>query len=213
MAKSKNWITVAESGFPWERDALDFVRSQFPTYEPYRAWSNFEFIAGDGSINEVDLLLLTPKGFYLVEIKSRPGRVEGDAGTWSWRKNGRGFTDDNPLILANRKAKKLKSLLSCQKAMKKVRSPYLEAHVFHTTLEQADISCHQDAFQCSDSLVCNQLQRGLLGEIPDHAVTRDRALLGIGLAGQRLQQRRLARPVPPDQAHLVAGLERKRRAG
>jgi len=83
MAKAKNWITVAESSFPWERDALDFVRSQFPTHEPYRAWSNFEFIADDGSINEVDLLVFTPQGFFLIEIKSRPGRFRGDAGTWT----------------------------------------------------------------------------------------------------------------------------------
>ena len=53
MTKS-NWTTVAESKFPWERDALDFLREQFPSHDPYRAWSNFEFIADDGSINEVD---------------------------------------------------------------------------------------------------------------------------------------------------------------
>src|SRR2546423_316843 len=71
----KSWITVTESRYPWERDALDFVRDRFPDHEPYRAWANFEFIALDGSINEVDLLVLSPVGFFLVEIKSRPGRV------------------------------------------------------------------------------------------------------------------------------------------
>ena len=76
----KNWITVTESRYPWERDALEFVRDRFPDHEPYRAWANFEFIALDGSINEVDLLLLTPMGIFLVEIKSRPGRVYGDPG-------------------------------------------------------------------------------------------------------------------------------------
>ena len=81
----KNWITVTESRYPWERDALDFVRDRWPDHDPYRAWANFEFIALDGSINEVDLLLLTPMGLFLVEIKSRPGRVEGDAGTWTYR--------------------------------------------------------------------------------------------------------------------------------
>ena len=77
-----NWHTITESGFPWERDALEFVRSRFPDREPFRAWANFEFIADDGSINEVDLLVLTPVGFFLVEIKpklrwataGRPGR-------------------------------------------------------------------------------------------------------------------------------------------
>ena len=87
------------------------MRERLPDHEPYRAWSNFEFLADDGSINEVDLLVLTPKGFYLVEIKSRPGIVEGDQGTWTWRHNGRTQTVDNPLPLANRKAKKLIALL------------------------------------------------------------------------------------------------------
>ncbi len=68
MAKASNWTTVAESKFPWERDALDFLRGQFPSHDPYRAWANFEFIADGGSINQVDLLLFTPQGFFLTEI-------------------------------------------------------------------------------------------------------------------------------------------------
>lgn len=62
MSHSSNWNTITESNFPWEREALDFVRQQFPTQDPYRAGSNFEFIAIDGSINEVDLLVFTPQG-------------------------------------------------------------------------------------------------------------------------------------------------------
>jgi hypothetical protein len=50
----------------------DYIRLRFPNHEPYRAWSNFEFIADDGSLNEVDLLVFTPQGFFLIEIKSRP---------------------------------------------------------------------------------------------------------------------------------------------
>ena len=78
MSSTRNWTTVAESQYPWERDAFGFGRRKFPEHEPYRAWANFEFIADDGSINEVDLLVFTPTGFFLVEIKSRPGRVFGD---------------------------------------------------------------------------------------------------------------------------------------
>jgi serine/threonine protein kinase len=130
-SQAMNWITVAESGFPWERDALEFVRSRFPAHEPYRAWSNFEFIADDGSINEVDLLVFSPEGLFLIEIKSRPGRLFGDAGTWSWETDGRLFTYDNPLIAANNKAKKLRSLLQRQRACKsKGQVPYVEPLVF-----------------------------------------------------------------------------------
>src|SRR5437016_1720239 len=115
-AGSSNWITLAESRFPWEREALDFVRERFPDHEPYRAWANFEFIADDGSINEVDLLVLSPRGLFLVEIKSHPGQIKGDAGTWTWIHEGRSVSMDNPLLLANRKAKRLASLLRRQKA-------------------------------------------------------------------------------------------------
>ena len=111
MAKVTNWTTASESKFPWERDALDFVRAKFSPRDPYRAWANFEFIADDGSINEVVLLVFTPQGFFLIEIKSRPGRLFGDAGTWTWETDGRLSTVDNPLMAANLKAKKFRSLL------------------------------------------------------------------------------------------------------
>jgi serine/threonine protein kinase len=127
----KNWITVTESKYPWERDALDFLRDRFPDHDPYRAWANFEFIALDGSINEIDLLLLTPMGFFLVEVKSRPGRVFGDPGTWTWDTEGRLVTAVSPLLSANLKAKKLRTLLERQKAVKvKGSLPFIEPLVF-----------------------------------------------------------------------------------
>ena len=145
-ATSLRWQAITDSEFPWERDALAFVRDRLPDHDPYRVWSNFEFIAGDGSINEVDLLVLTPKGFYLVEIKSRPGIVEGDQGTWTWRRedDDRSHTVDNPLLLANRKAKKLISLLRRQPSLqRKTSTPFLEAHVF-LSHEAVDCRIAQD---------------------------------------------------------------------
>ena len=137
----KFWTEITRSQFAWEQEALEFIRQQLPDHEPYRAWSNFEFIADDGSINEIDLLVLTPKGFFLVEIKSRPGRLTGNAGTWVWVQDGREQVNDNPLILTNRKAKKLISLLRRQKAFKKDRPPFLEALVFCSAL---DLKCDLD---------------------------------------------------------------------
>jgi hypothetical protein len=49
----ERWKEVSPSQFTWEREALDYIRQGLPDCEPYRAWSNFEFIADDGSINEV----------------------------------------------------------------------------------------------------------------------------------------------------------------
>ena len=137
----KFWTEITPSQFPWEQEALEFIRRQLPDHEPYRAWSNFEFIADDGSINEVDLLVLTPKGFFLVEIKSRPGRLTGNAGAWVWIQDGREYVYDNPLILANRKAKKLISLLRRQKAFKSDRTTILEALIFCSA---EDLKCDLD---------------------------------------------------------------------
>lgn len=129
---SPRWKQVQVSRFGWESEALDFVREALPEGEPYRAWSNMEFVSRDGSINEVDLLVLVPRGFILVEIKSRGGRLDGDAGTWSWTSERRTSSYDNPLYLANLKAKRLKDLLAGQKALEKFRSqiPFVQAVVF-----------------------------------------------------------------------------------
>jgi serine/threonine protein kinase len=126
----KFWKTVTRSQFPWEQEALDFIYEQFPAQDNYRAWANFEFIADDGSINEVDLLVACPQGVFMVEIKSRPGDLSGDARDWAWDHEGRRHTDENPVILTNRKCKRLKTLLARQKAFNKEGMPFIEPLVF-----------------------------------------------------------------------------------
>ena len=132
------WKIITPSQYEWERRALDFVRAGLPDHDPYRAWANFEFQSHDGAIYEVDLLVLTKQGFWLVEIKSWPGHVSGDAGTWTRTHEGRTKSEDNPVLLANRKAKALSSLLKSQQAVKKVRVPWLDALVF---LSADDLQC------------------------------------------------------------------------
>ena len=125
------WHQITPSGYAWEREALDRVRAGLPDTETFRAWANFEFIADNGAVYEVDLAVLTPAGLFLVEIKSRPGTLRGDGHTWTWRTpEGRTRTDDNPLVLANRKAKYLKSRLERTKAARGERLPFFQAVVF-----------------------------------------------------------------------------------
>jgi len=81
------------------QEALDFLRNHLPDHEPWRTWSNFEFIADEGRVNEVDALVLTPFGFVLIEVKSRPGSVRGDAYSWTWTTEGRQLIADNPCRL------------------------------------------------------------------------------------------------------------------
>ncbi|WP_182870885.1 BREX system serine/threonine kinase PglW [Stieleria mannarensis] len=132
------WNIITPSQYEWERRGLDFVRAGLPNHDPYRAWANFEFQTPDGAIYEVDLLVLTKQGLWLVEIKSWPGRVRGDAGTWIRTHEGRTKSEDNPVMLANRKAKALVSLLKAQQAVKKVRVPWMDALVF---LSADDLQC------------------------------------------------------------------------
>jgi serine/threonine protein kinase len=133
------WKIITPSQYEHERRALDFVRAGLPDHDPYRAWSNFEFQTNDGAIYEVDLLVLTKQGFFLVEIKSWEGRIRGDVGTWTCTKpNGRVVLADNPVLLANRKAKALSSLLKAQSATKKIQVPWLDAIVF---LSADDLHC------------------------------------------------------------------------
>lgn len=127
---SPRWKEISPSEFPWEREALEYVRERLPDHDPYRAWSNFEFIAEDGSIHEVDLLVLTTKGMFLVEIKSWPGNTEATPGPWTVHQDGQIKVRDNPYVLANRKAKKLASLLRRQRALDRVRLPFVHALIF-----------------------------------------------------------------------------------
>ncbi|HQP88109.1 MAG TPA: nuclease-related domain-containing protein, partial [Thermoanaerobaculia bacterium] len=63
-ADSKRWTQISASRFAHEKEALDHLREALPDQEPYRAFTNLEFIAADGSINEVDALVLTRKGLF-----------------------------------------------------------------------------------------------------------------------------------------------------
>jgi len=69
---SERWKQITPSQFPWEREALDYVRENLPDCDPYRVWANFEFIADDGTINEVDILVL------IVDLLMRVSTLSGD---------------------------------------------------------------------------------------------------------------------------------------
>jgi serine/threonine protein kinase len=134
------WHVIAESNFAWEREALEWLRHHLPDRDSWHVWTNFEFIDDEGKISEVDALVLSPAGLFLVEIKSRPGVLRGDSHSWTWTTDGRSNTYDNPVILANRKAKRLASLLRRQPAIikAKIRLPFVEPAIF---LSSSSLSC------------------------------------------------------------------------
>jgi serine/threonine protein kinase len=134
-ANSPRWHRVTPSTFPWEDEAIDFLRNGINDADPNRGWSNFEFVSG-GVISEVDVFLLTRKGAFLVEIKSTPGRLVGDQQQWVFHKPAGGRSAmENPLLGANRKAKRLKSLLEyrwqqASGARGPARPPFIQPVVF-----------------------------------------------------------------------------------
>jgi len=130
------WTEVSPSEYAWEREALEFVRRHLPDREPILAWSNLEFIADDGSINEIDLLVHTLKGVFVVEIKSYPGVLRTEAGEWFTEHEGKRIRRENPIFLTNRKAKKLRSRLENTQAVRSApgvrgqRLPFFQAVTF-----------------------------------------------------------------------------------
>src|SRR5262245_7969779 len=176
---SDRWKVISPSEYQWEREALDYIRENLPDSDSYRAWTNFEFISDDGSINEVDLLIVTPCGFFLIEIKSMPGSLTADAMTWVWKKTDREIrTIDNPLLLANRKAKKLAGLLRRQKAAQKIRALYIEPLVFcssphlnfHLSGHAANhILLHERNSYSAGRKILDALRKGDYPGAPQHA--------------------------------------------
>jgi serine/threonine protein kinase len=140
---SPRWEQINPSPFAHEQDGLRLLASYLPDKDPYHVWANVEFVGTDGSINEVDALVLTPGGLYVLELKHWRGEIRGDGAQWVRRApNSRLIPEDNPYILANRKAKRLASLIRFY--AKQQRStfdpPYVGAAVFlHSRFMLADL--------------------------------------------------------------------------
>jgi serine/threonine protein kinase len=143
--ESQRW-QGPKSDYPWEQDALQYIKAQMPEAEPYRAWQTFTFTAASGHVREVDLFIAMPGGLFLVEIKSHPGTATNNGSSWLFRQDGRTWTYDNPLHFADQKAKELKGQLERAARQLSVREhiPRIEAAVF---LSAENLSCRFDEFQ------------------------------------------------------------------
>ena len=123
------WETVTESDFDHEHRGLKIIRQKLPDNGVWRAWSNFTFTAGSGHVREVDLLVLSPGGLHMVELKSWRGSVTVENGTWVQTKPGGHRTPHgNPRYLVEQKARELAGLLRHQGA----KNVYVSASVCFT---------------------------------------------------------------------------------
>jgi len=136
-----------KSDYPWEQQALDFIKGKLPDAEPYRAWQTFTFTTNHGHVREVDLFIATPGSLFLVEIKSHPGRAANSGSAWVFRDDGKTRTIENPLHFTDLKAKELKGQLEWAAKQLGIREriPRIEAVVF---LSAETLRCEFDETQC-----------------------------------------------------------------
>ncbi|MFI9536822.1 nuclease-related domain-containing protein [Nocardia fusca] len=88
------------------------MRTRLPDTAPWAAWSNFTFTAQTGHVREVDLLVVSPSGVYLIELKDWRGKLTWQNGSWVQAKPGGGRRfHRSPVHLVNQKSKELASLL------------------------------------------------------------------------------------------------------
>lgn len=135
--ESSRWEQINPSAFAHEKAGLRELASYLPDTDPYHVWANVEFVGTDGTINEIDALVLTPSGLYVLELKHWQGDLGGDGTQWVRRvPGGRLVPEDNPYILANRKAKRLAGLIKYYARLqgKEALCPFVGAAVFlHAT--------------------------------------------------------------------------------
>jgi serine/threonine protein kinase len=112
---SDRFVLLGTTEYAHEKEALDFVRDGFPDRDPFHGRGLADLLEpSSGRLYEIDLLVIGYAAVFVVEIKSHPGRISGDAHGWQWTPPGASRTRDidNPYSLTNHKAKVVSSLLA-----------------------------------------------------------------------------------------------------
>jgi serine/threonine protein kinase len=111
-----------------EREGVDFLRTALPDSGQIRLWALVDLVEPQGRRYEIDALVLGTHALYVVEIKSHPGQVNGDAIDWTHTfPDGHRIVRENPLRLCALKARVLAGLL--EQRMGSAR-PWVEPLVF-----------------------------------------------------------------------------------
>ena len=172
---SDRWHIISKSNFAWEQEALDYLRKQIPDSEEWHVWPGFDFIASGGAIYEVDALVLSPVGLWLVEIKSHPGKFTSEEGLWVFEHESRRRTIDNPVVLTNNKAKCIKGLIQSHLSNRRLKMPWVTPVVFCAghplkyklkSHEEAYVALREDNIAVSHGSATGIVQAMTNGDIP-----------------------------------------------
>lgn len=136
MALSQKRIhTSGQTPHEHERKAFELVVSELPDTDPYHLWGFIDLVDPGGRRYDLDLLIIGYHAIYLVEVKSHPGTLTGDAVDWTFTFPGGGrAVMENPLNTTTHKARVLASLLDKQLARdaqsRGLRAPWVQPLVF-----------------------------------------------------------------------------------
>lgn len=128
---SNRWIPLGEPATAAEADALERFRELLPDDGITTAWVNLTAINPDGRTDEMDVLLLTRAGLFVLEFKGWHGDINGTATTWARKMGHQHSYVPNPYILTDSKAKRLASTLkdAASRVPGKPKVPYVTARI------------------------------------------------------------------------------------
>lgn len=123
--KDEQWIEFTIAMTERQRAALLELRSCLPAFTPYKVWAGFQFLSLDGSHLQVDALVFSEAGIFLVELATERGKIEIEPATWRQTlQNGQIHSFDNPFRLARLKADQLSKLLNDLRSRNKTPQKY-----------------------------------------------------------------------------------------
>lgn len=106
------WVPFGAPVTAAEDAALSRLCDVLPDDAVSHGWTNLTFTDLDGRIHEIDALILTKVGVFVVELKGWHGTITGTQQTWTHTTPGGTVRQvRNPLYLTDSKAKRLSSLL------------------------------------------------------------------------------------------------------
>lgn len=153
-----------------ERKALDQIYPAIPDQDPYQVWELHElYDPSSGRLYEIDLLLLSRVGLFLVEIKSHRGALTGDIVDWTFQDAGRRSTLECPFPGANLKSKVLAGLLERQLGRER---PWIHTAVFLPNVTDIRLEGGRPPWLLTSKDVGERLRNGLENVEPRSIVNK-----------------------------------------
>ena len=107
------WTAYEESALAHEREGFERIQAALGSDLVVRAWTNLTLFEPSGRMHEVDALVLTRFGLWLLELKHWQGKLVVDHGyiISQRRPHLRPTTERNPVLRTRTKAQVLAGLL------------------------------------------------------------------------------------------------------